>query len=122
LSTANAAVATFEAFERRFASQARISILLVGISGAYMLIKLDAWDRFKNLSFWWLHVMVAVWIVFALMIYVLEPLVIHHPFQEFAIRNKDRAFAAAISLHAIALIVAAFAIGAGIFGAHGGLP
>ena len=122
LSTAKAAVATFEAFERRFASQARISILLVGISGAYMLTKLDAWDRFKNLSFWWLHVMVAVWIVFALMIYVLEPLVIHRLFHEFAMRNKDRAFAVAISLHAVALIVAAFAIGAGIFGAHGGLP
>ena len=122
LSTAKAAVATFEAFERRFASQARISILLVGISGAYMLMKLDAWDRFKNLSFWWLHVMVAVWMVFALMIYVLEPLVIHRLFHEFALRNKDRAFAVAISLHAVALIVAAFAIGAGIFGAHGGLP
>jgi hypothetical protein len=66
--------------------------------------------------------MVAVWILFALMIYVLEPLVIHRLFHEFALRNKDRAFAVAISLHAVALIVAAFAIGAGVFGAHGGLP
>jgi hypothetical protein len=37
---AQEAVAAFEAFERRFASQARISILLAGVSGAYMLTKI----------------------------------------------------------------------------------
>jgi len=39
-----------------------------------------------------------------------------------ALRNKDRAFAAAIGLHAVALIISAFAIGAGVLGAHGELP
>jgi len=39
-----------------------------------------------------------------------------------ALRNKDRAFAAAIGLHAVALIISAFAIGAGVVGAHGELP
>jgi uncharacterized membrane protein len=39
---AKEAVAAFEAFERRFASQVRISILLVGLSGAYMLTKVSA--------------------------------------------------------------------------------
>ena len=115
------AVASFEAFERRFAFQARISILLVGLSGIYMLTKLDAWNRFQYASFWWLDLMVVVWVLFALMIYVLEPLAIHRLFHEFALRNKDRAFTVAIELHAVALIVSAFAIGAGVLGAHGGL-
>jgi NhaP-type Na+/H+ and K+/H+ antiporter len=57
--------------------------------------------------------MVAVWMLFALMVYVLEPLVIHRLFHEFALRNKDRAFAMAIGLHAVALIISAFAVGAG---------
>jgi uncharacterized membrane protein len=119
---AKEAIAAFEAFEQRFASQARISILLAGLSGAYMLTELDAWNRFQHASFWWLHLMVAVWMLFALMIYVLEPLVIHRLFHEFALRNKDRTFAVATGLHAIALMISAFAIGAGVVGAHGGLP
>jgi uncharacterized membrane protein len=49
---AKEAVAAFEAFEQRFVSQARISILLVGLSGAYMLTKVGAWNRFHDASFW----------------------------------------------------------------------
>jgi uncharacterized membrane protein len=50
LPNAKDAVAVFEAFEQNFAFQVRISILLVGLSGAYMLSKLDAWDRFQYAS------------------------------------------------------------------------
>jgi uncharacterized membrane protein len=116
------AVAVFEEFERRFAPQARVSVLLAGLSGAYMLDKLDAWSRFQYASFWWLHLMVAVWGLFAIMIYVLEPLVIHRVFHDFALRQKDRAFALVTRLHAVALFVSALAIAAGVLGAHGGLP
>jgi uncharacterized membrane protein len=122
LPDAKQAIASFEAFERRFASQVRVSILLVGLSGAYMLMKDGAWDRLQQASFWWLHLMIAVWVLFALIVYVLEPLALHRLFREFALRNKDRAFALATGLHALALTVAAFAIGAGVVGAHGGLP
>jgi len=66
--------------------------------------------------------MVAVWILFALMVYVLEPFLIHRLFHEFALRDKDRAFAVAIGLHAVALIISVLAIGAGVLGAHGVLP
>jgi uncharacterized membrane protein len=121
LPNAKDAVAAFEAFETRFAFQVRISILLVGLSGAYMLTKLDAWNRFQYLSFWWLDLMVAVWILFALMVYLFEPLVIDRLFHEFALRDKNRAFAVATKLHVVALTVSAFAVGAGVFGAHGGL-
>jgi len=119
---AKEAVAAFEAFEQRFVSQARISILLVGLSGAYMLTKVGAWNRFHDASFWWLHLMIAVWMLFALIIYVFEPLVLHRLFHKFALRNKDRTFAVTTGLHAIALIIAAFSLGAGVIGAHGGLP
>jgi uncharacterized membrane protein len=121
LPDAKDAVAAFEAFERRFAFQVRISILLVGLSGAAMLTQLDAWNRFQDASFWWLDLMVAVWLLFALMVYVLEPLAIHRLFHEFALRDKNRAFTVAIELHAVALAISVFAIGAGVFGADGGL-
>ena len=122
LRDAKEAIAAFEAVERRFASQVRISILLVGLSGAYMFTKLSAWNRLQDASFWWLHLMIAVWLLFALTVYVLEPLVLHRLFREFALRNKDRTFAVATGLHALGLIIAAFAVGAGVIGAHGGLP
>jgi uncharacterized membrane protein len=122
LLNAKDAVAAFEAFERPFAQQVRISILLVGLSGVYMLSKLDAWDRFKYASFWWMHLMVAVWVLFALMVYVLEPIVIDRLFHNYALRQKDRAFALATRLHAVALLVSALAIVATVLGSHGGLP
>jgi uncharacterized membrane protein len=121
LPNAKDAVAAFAAFERRFAFQVRISILLVGLSGAYMLAKLDAWDRFRYAAFWWLDLMVAVWMLFALMVYVLEPLGIDRLFHEFALRDSNRAFAVATAFHAVALLISAFAIVAGVLGAHGGL-
>ena len=96
------AISEFEGFERRFAFQARISIALAGFSGLYLLNALNGWERFQFISYWWLDLMVAVWFVFAVMIYVLEPLLVHRVFHEYALRNKERAFAVAIRLHAIA--------------------
>ena len=52
----------------------------------------------------------------------LEPLVIHRVFHDLALRQPDRAFALATRLHTIVLLVSALAIGAGVLGAHGGLP
>jgi uncharacterized membrane protein len=39
-------IAIFQAVERRFGVQARFSILLAGLSGLYMLVRMDAWGRF----------------------------------------------------------------------------
>lgn len=114
------AVAAFEAFEHPFAFQARISIFLAGLSGAYMLTRMQAWRLLYSASFWWLHLMIAVWLVFAVMIYVLEPLVIHGMFHEAVLRDKDSAFTTAILLHAAALAAAVAAILAGVLGAAGG--
>ena len=63
-----------------------------------------------------------VWILFALMVYVVEPLVLHRLFRTLALRHKDRAFALAQRFHVIALSVSVIAIVAGVLGAHGGLP
>ncbi len=122
LSDPNAAIAVFESFERRFAWQARISVALTGASGIYMLWRLVAWDRFESLSFWWLHLMVALWILFMLMLFVLEPLGIDRLFRSYALREKNQAFALMTRLHWTALLIATLTIGAGVLGAHGYLP
>lgn len=121
LADAATAVAFFESFERRFVRQVRVSILLAGLSGLYMLQALDAWDRFRHLAFWWLHLMVAVWCLFALMVFVIEPLFAHRRFREFAMRDATAAFALATRLHVLALAISAVAIAAGVLGARGAL-
>jgi len=83
------ALRMFETFEQRFASQVRVSILFVGLSGLYMLMKLDAWAWFRQASFWWLDLMVVVWALFALMVFVLEPFFLHRRFHEFRLERQE---------------------------------
>ncbi|MGA8998413.1 MAG: hypothetical protein WB463_11080 [Pseudolabrys sp.] len=121
LPDAHTALTAFEAFEGRFATQARFSILLAGLSGFYMLDKIQAWARLLDSTFWWLGLMVVVWAAFALMVFVFEPLFVHRIFREYALRDKERAFALAIRLHVVALTISGVAIAAGVLGAHGAL-
>jgi uncharacterized membrane protein len=122
MTDAHMALTAFEVFEDRFAAQARGSILIAGLSGFYMLEKLQAWERLIDPAFWWLWLMVAVWAIFALMVFVLEPPFVHRLFRDYVMRDKDRSFALAIRLHAAMLSVAGVTILAGVLGAHGALP
>lgn len=72
-----ARMAAFLRFESPFAWQARVSVAAAGLSGLYMTWRLDAWSRFADVRFWWMHAMTAVWLVFAAMLYLLEPFVLH---------------------------------------------
>lgn len=85
-------IAVFEAVEGRFGVQARLSILLAGLSGLYMPVRMDAWYRFMSLPHWWMHAMVLVWLVFAAMLFVLEPVVLHRRFRARARSNPDATF------------------------------
>lgn len=115
------ALASFEMFERRFARQARWSVALAGISGAYMFGSSYEWHRLFESSHWWLELMIAVWLLFALMLFVLEPLLLHEMFRRFALEQPKRAYELALRLHAVALVASLFAIGAGVMGAHGAI-
>src|SRR5262249_43431304 len=67
----------FDAVERRFAWQARIWTVLVGLTGLFMLSRLDLWDRFRYAAYWWMHAMIAVWLLFTVVLFVVEPLFLH---------------------------------------------
>ena len=64
----------FEAIETKFGFQAKLTTLVAGISGVYMLEVTDGWSRYLNYEFWWLHLMTFVWAVFTLVFFILEPL------------------------------------------------
>ncbi|EZP74473.1 Membrane protein [Sphingomonas paucimobilis] len=70
-------LATFHRFEERFAGQARLWVLIAGASGLWMIDRGQMWSRFADLHFWWMHAMLAVWTVFAAMLFLIEPLGLH---------------------------------------------
>ncbi len=111
--------AVFGVVERHFSVQARLSVILVGLSGLYMLIRLDVWDRFSSLSYWWMHAMVLTWLVFATMLFVLEPLVLHRRFDERAKDTPDATFRTILRLHLVLLALSLLTILGTVAGSHG---
>lgn len=114
-------VAFFEMVERRFANQARVTTLLVGLTGLHMVVRLDLWDRFADPAYWWMHAMVAVWAIFSLMLFVLEPLFLHRWFLRRAERAPDSTFALIARLHWTLLTLSIVTIAGAVAGAHGWL-
>jgi len=111
--------AFFEQVEHRFAWQARVSTLLTGASGLWLVHLLDAWGRFAEAAFWWMHAMVAVWAIFTLMLFVLEPLVLRRVFARLAARDPGRVLALVERLHWVLLTVSLVTVAGAVAGSHG---
>jgi len=110
---------TFESIEGKFAFQAKITTLLTGLSGFYMIYELNAWNRYFDYRFWWIHAMTLVWIIFSLILYVLEPLFLHKLFKKYATRNPERTFGIMHRLHWVLLIISLITTAGAVAGSHG---
>jgi uncharacterized membrane protein len=118
---ATARIALFEQMERRFAAFARGSVLLAGVSGLWMVWRLALWSRFAEpAAWWWMSAMVAIWALFALLLFVLEPLVLHQVFHRMAQRNPDQVFARIERLHRVLLSASLVTVLGAVAGSHGG--
>lgn len=113
------AVSTFGNIEKRFSLQARITILLVGISGFYMLFYLDAWNRYLEIRYWWIHAMTFVWLLFTVMLFILEPFVLHKVFKRKSKENPDLVFKFMQRMHWVLLILSFITIIGAVAGSHG---
>jgi hypothetical protein len=109
----------FEQIEGGFARQARWTTLLAGGSGFWLLHKLDAWGRFVNLGYWWMHAMVLLWLIFSLMLFVLEPLWLHRWFRTHASRDPTGTLDLIITLHRILLTFSVLTLMGAAAGSHG---
>jgi len=112
-------VAFFDAIERRFAWQARATTLLAGLTGFYMTMRLDLWSRFYSTTYWWMHAMVAVWLLFTTMLFVAEPLVLHRWFQKRAMSDPEGTFALIERMHRVLLAVSLITVLGAVAGSHG---
>lgn len=112
-------IQTFEEIEGRFSFQAKITTLLAGATGFYMLYKLNAWDRYLDLKHWWLHAMTLVWILFTLVIYILEPLLLKKLFHKYAQQNPDKTFNIIHNVHWVLLTLSIITVIGAVAGSHG---
>jgi uncharacterized membrane protein len=112
-------VSFFERVERNFAWQARLTTLLVGVSGFYITTVWDLWGRFDSLRFWWMHAMVFVWIAFTVMLFVAEPLFLHRWFINKATEEPERTFLLIERLHRVLLAISILTVLGAVAGSHG---
>lgn len=109
----------FDAIERRFAWQARITTLLTGLTGLDMLIRLDLWDRFLSARYWWMDAMVLVWLLFTLMLFVAEPLILRRRLVARAKAEPDATFRLVERLHRLLLALSLITVIGAVAGSHG---
>jgi uncharacterized membrane protein len=107
----------FEKLEGAFSFQAKFSTLITGLSGVYMLEYMNAWSRYLEFQFWWMHLMTLVWFIFTVVLFVLEPLFLHKWFNQQAKLNCDKTFKYLHIMHIVLLSISLIAI----FGAAGGV-
>ena len=112
-------IALFERLEGAFSTQAKVVTLLTGLSGLYMLDQLNAWTRYQSLTFWWMHLMTLVWALFTLVLFVLEPLVLHKWFLHHGERRPATTLRVAQAFHVVLLTLSLVAIAGAVAGSHG---
>ncbi len=112
-------IETFEKIEGRFALQAKTTTLLTGLTGFYMLYSLNAWDRYFDYRFWWISAMTLVWMVFSLILYILEPFVLHRLFKKHAMEAPEKTFNFIHKAHWLLLILSLITIAGAVAGSHG---
>ena len=109
----------FEIVERRFSGQARFTTALAGLTGLYMVVRLDLWDRFLSVAYWWMHAMVAVWLLFTLMLFVAEPLFLHRWLLARARAQPESTFRLIERLHRVLLTLSLVTLLGAALGSHG---
>jgi uncharacterized membrane protein len=109
----------FKRTEHLFAPLARIAVLVAGASGFYMVYALDAWDRYADPGFWWMHAMTAIWTLFALVLFVLEPWFLHAWFERRMSENSAATMSLIQRLHWILLTVSLITVFGAVAGSHG---
>lgn len=112
-----ARIHAFHAIERRFSTQAKLWVVLAGASGLWMVWRYDMWSRFAEPQLWWMHAMVGLWLVFMLMLFVLEPLVLH---KAMAASDPDgRTFGRMERVHRVLVVLALITLCGAVAGSHG---
>ena len=81
--------------------------------------RLELWERFHSAQFWWMHAMVCVWLLFVLMLFVIEPFILHRHFHKWATVAPEPAFAWLQRAHWVLLVLSLVTIFGAVTGSQG---
>ncbi len=112
--------AVFREIERRFATQARVLVVAAGLSGAALLFRLRLIGLLSRPQGAWLDGMIGLWTLFALLLFLAEPLFLHRRMTEMAQRDPARVHMLLLRGHRVLLVLAVIVIMGGVWGASGG--
>jgi hypothetical protein len=93
--------------------------LLAGVTGFWLAWQFNLWARFAEARFWWMHAMVAVWLLFTLILFVLEPLYLHRRLLERLHRDPSGTFALIQRFHWVLLLLSLITVFGAVAGSHG---
>jgi uncharacterized membrane protein YhaH (DUF805 family) len=94
-------------------------LIIVGLTGFYMVARLDLWERFGSAEFWWMHAMVGLWLLFAFVLFVPEPFILRRRFHEWATAAPEVAFAWLHRAHWVLLLFSLVTIFGAVAGSQG---
>ncbi|MGY8961038.1 MAG: hypothetical protein ACKVKG_16245 [Alphaproteobacteria bacterium] len=83
-----------------------------------MIYALDLWDRFAQIEYWWMHAMTAIWAIFSLVLFVLEPWFLHEWFERRMAKDQVGTLAQILRMHWILLAASLVTVFGAVLGAH----
>ena len=91
----------------------------MGATGFHLVGAWDLWSRFTSPAYWWMHAMVAVWVIFTVMLFVADPLFLHRRLLERAKRYPEGTFRRIERMHWVLLTISLVTAAGAVAGAHG---
>ena len=84
-----------------------------------MVWRLGAGDRFHTPGFWWMHAMVMTWLVFTLMLFIIEPLFLERLLTRRAAVAPEETYRIVEWLHRVLLAVSLLTVAGAVAGSLG---
>ncbi len=114
-------VGLFESIEGQFSKYAKISVALTGFSGIYMIDVMSLWSRFSDVRFWWMHAMVLIWLVFSVILLIVEPVLRRKMERNGMTIPAEQFLRVSSRVHVLLLGLSMLTIAGAVAGSHGWL-
>jgi uncharacterized membrane protein len=110
----------FQGVEHRFAGIAKLCVLIVGLTGAWLLYLTGEWSLlFKNSGIG-PTIMLVVWLLYVLILFF-EAKLFNVIFRKETKQDTEKVFFRLTAFHWVVLGLSLFAVGVGVLAGHGGI-
>lgn len=109
----------FHLIESRFAPQVKVAVIVVGVTGLYMLYRFNAWSWLLNPHTWWIPAMLLYWAWFVLMLFVLGPAGLLKKIMKGSGGQEEKAWQRLHRVHGVLLVIGLIIIFGVLSGRYG---